>query len=70
MLFDYTGMPALMLPSGVGRNGLPVAIQIVGKPYDDALCLGMGSAFQRITEFHRRAPADTVAVDKAVAARG
>ena len=58
MIFDYTGLPALMLPSGVGRNGLPVAIQIVGKPYDDALCLSVGSVFQRATDFHRRAPAD------------
>ena len=57
MLFDYTGQPALMLPSGSGRTNLPVAIQIVGKLYDDALCLSVGSAFQRVTEFHRRVPA-------------
>ncbi|HEY4040956.1 MAG TPA: amidase [Rhodopila sp.] len=56
MIFDYTGLPALMLPSGVGRSGLPVGIQIVGKPYDDALCLSVGNAFQRATEFHRAAP--------------
>jgi aspartyl-tRNA(Asn)/glutamyl-tRNA(Gln) amidotransferase subunit A len=60
MIFDYTGLPALMLPSGVGRTGLPVAIQIVGKPYDDALCLSVGSAFQRATDWHHRAPADPV----------
>ncbi len=59
MIFDYTGLPALMLPSGAGRNGLPVAIQIVGKPYDDALCLSVGAAFQRVTDFHRRMPAGT-----------
>jgi aspartyl-tRNA(Asn)/glutamyl-tRNA(Gln) amidotransferase subunit A len=56
MIFDYTGLPALMLPAGEGRSGLPVGIQIVGKPYDDALCLSLGSAFQRATDFHRRAP--------------
>jgi aspartyl-tRNA(Asn)/glutamyl-tRNA(Gln) amidotransferase subunit A len=61
MIFDYTGLPALMLPSGTGRNGLPVAIQIVGKPYDDALCLSVGSAFQRATEFHRAAPPEPTA---------
>ncbi|MDQ0393347.1 amidase [Labrys monachus] len=58
MIFDYAGLPALMLPSGTGRTGLPVAIQIVGKPYDDALCLSLGSLFQDVTEHHRRAPAD------------
>jgi aspartyl-tRNA(Asn)/glutamyl-tRNA(Gln) amidotransferase subunit A len=58
MIFDYTGLPALMAPSGLGKTGLPVAIQIVGKPYDDALCLSVGSAFQRATDHHRRAPPD------------
>lgn len=53
MLFDMTGQPALMLPSGLGRSGLPVAIQVVGKPYDDALCLSVGSAFQHVTAFHQ-----------------
>ncbi len=56
MIFDYIGLPALMLPSGLGPSGLPVAIQIVGKPYDDALCLSLGSAFQQATAFHRMAP--------------
>jgi aspartyl-tRNA(Asn)/glutamyl-tRNA(Gln) amidotransferase subunit A len=61
MIFDYTGMPALMLPSGFGASGLPVAIQIVGKPFDDALCLRVGSAFQAATDFHLKAPPEPVA---------
>ena len=56
MIFDYTGLPALMLPSGFGRSGLPVAIQIVGKLFDDALCLSVGEAFQAVTDHHRQAP--------------
>jgi aspartyl-tRNA(Asn)/glutamyl-tRNA(Gln) amidotransferase subunit A len=59
MIFDYIGLPALMLPSGQGESGLPVGIQIVGKPYDDALCLSLGSAFQRATAFHLQAPPET-----------
>jgi aspartyl-tRNA(Asn)/glutamyl-tRNA(Gln) amidotransferase subunit A len=55
MPFDYTGQPALMLPSGLGAQGLPVAIQIVGKLFDDALCLSVGAAFQRLTGHHRNA---------------
>jgi aspartyl-tRNA(Asn)/glutamyl-tRNA(Gln) amidotransferase subunit A len=61
MIFDYTGLPALMLPSGQGSSGLPVAIQIVGKPFADALCLSLGSLFQEATEHHRRAPPDPTA---------
>jgi aspartyl-tRNA(Asn)/glutamyl-tRNA(Gln) amidotransferase subunit A len=57
MIFDVTGLPALMLPSGRGRNGLPTGIQIVGRPGDDVLCLKLGRAFQASTEFHRMMPA-------------
>lgn len=56
MIFDVTGLPALMLPSGRGRSGLPTGIQIVGRPGDDVLCLKLGRAFQAITEFHRMMP--------------
>lgn len=60
MIFDYTGQPALMLPSGRGRTGLPVAIQIVGRPYDDALCLSVGAAFQKLTDHHRAMPPEAL----------
>ncbi|WP_377297090.1 amidase [Rhizobium sp. SGZ-381] len=56
MIFDVTGLPALMLPSGFGRCGLPTGIQIVGRPHADALCLRLGSAFQEVTDFHRQLP--------------
>ncbi len=56
MLFDVTGQPALMLPAGRGRTGLPVAIQVVGRPYDDALCLSVGEAFQAATGHHLGSP--------------
>ncbi len=71
MLFDYTGQPALMLPAGFGDRGLPVAIQIVGKLFDDALCLSVGAAFQQATDFHRHAPPEPSAgVGRAMASRG
>lgn len=56
MIFDVTGLPALMLPSGVGSTGLPTGIQIVGRPGADAICLRLGRAFQEVTEFHRMMP--------------
>ncbi|WP_054159635.1 amidase [Rhizobium sp. AAP43] len=57
MIFDHTGFPALMLPSGLGRSGLPTGIQIVGRPGADALCLKAGIAFQQATSHHLNAPA-------------
>lgn len=60
MIFDVTGLPALMLPSGVGSTGLPTGIQIVGHPGGDALCLRLGHAFQQVTDFHRMMPPEDV----------
>ncbi|MBQ2263550.1 MAG: amidase [Loktanella sp.] len=56
MIWDLVGFPALMLPSGVGPSGLPLGIQIVARPYDDALCLALGAAFQGVTGHHLMQP--------------
>ncbi len=56
MIWNLTGFPALMLPSGAGRNGLPLGIQIVGRPCDDALVLSLGTAFQSATDHHMMQP--------------
>ncbi|MBB3945162.1 aspartyl-tRNA(Asn)/glutamyl-tRNA(Gln) amidotransferase subunit A [Rhizobium skierniewicense] len=56
MIFDVTGLPALMLPAGLGHTGLPTGIQIVGRPNADALCLRAGAAFQASTSHHQLSP--------------
>lgn len=56
MIWDLTGFPALMLPSGCGPHGLPLGIQIIGRPNDDALCLALGAAFQAVTSYHHMQP--------------
>ncbi|HBF31225.1 amidase [Rhizobium sp.] len=56
MIFDLTGFPALMLPSGLGGHGLPTGIQIVARPGADALCLQLGASFQAATQYHRLSP--------------
>ncbi len=47
-IFNHVGFPALMLPSGRGRNGLPIAVQLVAAPFRDGLCLSVGAALQRL----------------------
>ena len=54
MIFNFTGFPALMLPSGLGAAGLPISIQIAARPFDDALCLSAGIAFQCRTGHHKQ----------------
>jgi aspartyl-tRNA(Asn)/glutamyl-tRNA(Gln) amidotransferase subunit A len=52
---NYLGLCGLAMPSGQS-NGLPVGIQIVGKPFAEGDVLKLGKAFQDATDFHKRAP--------------
>jgi aspartyl-tRNA(Asn)/glutamyl-tRNA(Gln) amidotransferase subunit A len=54
--FNLTGAPALSVPCGRDTFGLPVGLQIVGRPYSDATVLAIGRAFQGVTEHHRALP--------------
>jgi aspartyl-tRNA(Asn)/glutamyl-tRNA(Gln) amidotransferase subunit A len=49
--------PALVLCGGFSPGGLPLGIQIVGRPFDDARVLRAGHAFQSATDWHKRHPA-------------
>lgn len=52
---NYLGLCSLAMPCGQS-GGLPVGIQIVGKPFAESDVLRLGKAFQDATDFHRRAP--------------
>jgi aspartyl-tRNA(Asn)/glutamyl-tRNA(Gln) amidotransferase subunit A len=47
--FNVTGHPALSVPVGLGRNGLPLAVQVVGRPFDEVGVLRVGRAVERMT---------------------
>jgi aspartyl-tRNA(Asn)/glutamyl-tRNA(Gln) amidotransferase subunit A len=53
---NYLGLPALAIPSGFSRNGLPIGLQLVGRPFDEATILRIGANFQRATDFHDKIP--------------
>ena len=52
---NLVGWPALSLPCGFAE-GLPVGLQVVGRPFMENLMLHVGMAFQRATNFHRQRP--------------
>lgn len=54
--FNFLGVPAVSVPCGLDPAGLPVAFQLVGRPFDEALCLRAAGAYQASTEFHRLVP--------------
>jgi aspartyl-tRNA(Asn)/glutamyl-tRNA(Gln) amidotransferase subunit A len=45
--FNGLGLPALALPCGALSDGRPLALQIVGRPFDEATVLRLGHAYQR-----------------------
>ncbi|MGB1465150.1 MAG: amidase [Alcanivorax nanhaiticus] len=49
--FNMTGQPALSVPMGLNRNGLPMGLQIVGARFDDARVLAAGHAFEQTQPF-------------------
>jgi aspartyl-tRNA(Asn)/glutamyl-tRNA(Gln) amidotransferase subunit A len=54
---NYLGLPALAIPAGATRAGLPVGMQLIGRSFEEAMLLRIGAAFQRATDFHQRLPA-------------
>ena len=54
--FDLSGHPAITLPAGFSSAGVPISMQLVGKPVaEDTLCAA-GHAFQQATDWHLRRP--------------
>jgi aspartyl-tRNA(Asn)/glutamyl-tRNA(Gln) amidotransferase subunit A len=54
--WNVTGQPVLALPNGFGRNGLPLGMQIVGRPFGETTILRIGHAYERATDWHARRP--------------
>lgn len=54
--FNATGLPALSLPCGFTRAGLPVGLQIAGRPFDECNVLRAGHAYEQATGWHERTP--------------
>lgn len=55
MAFSITGHPTLTLPVGM-IDGLPVAMQLVARAFDEVLLLRAGHAWQQHTTYHRERP--------------
>jgi len=53
---SLTGLPALNVPCGFDPDGMPIGMQIIGRPFDESTLFRAGAAFQEATDFHRREP--------------
>ena len=57
MPFSVTGFPAMSIPTGFDDRGLPLAMQIIAKPFDDSMAFRVGHAYEQSTSWHARRPA-------------
>jgi len=55
--FNGLGLPALAVPCGFARDGRPLALQVVGRPFDEATTLRLGHAYERAAGLVTRRPA-------------
>jgi aspartyl-tRNA(Asn)/glutamyl-tRNA(Gln) amidotransferase subunit A len=61
MPFNLTGNPAVSLPCGFDRDGMPLAIQLVARPGADAELLRVAAAFESARPWAERTPATVFA---------
>jgi aspartyl-tRNA(Asn)/glutamyl-tRNA(Gln) amidotransferase subunit A len=54
--FNHFGTPAMTLPCGFSREGLPIGLQIVGQAWGEPLVLSVAYAYQQSTDWHKRTP--------------
>lgn len=55
--YNLTGLPAISLPCGYDREGLPIGLQIAAKPFDEVTLLRAAHAYERTHEWKDRMPA-------------
>ena len=54
--FNLTGFPAVSVPCGFTRGGLPMGFQLAAKPFEEATLLRIAHAYEQATEWHKQRP--------------
>jgi len=53
---NYVDLPGITVPCGLTRTGLPVGLQILGRPADEAAVVSLGAAFEKVSGWNGRTP--------------
>jgi aspartyl-tRNA(Asn)/glutamyl-tRNA(Gln) amidotransferase subunit A len=54
--WDAVGNPVLAVPMALNEDGLPLSLQIAGRPFDERRLISIATAYQRQTDWHERMP--------------
>lgn len=54
---NLAGIPAISIPAGFDKRGLPVGLQIIGQYFDESRLLNVAHRYQQVTDWHRQMPA-------------
>jgi aspartyl-tRNA(Asn)/glutamyl-tRNA(Gln) amidotransferase subunit A len=53
---NLAGVPAISIPCGFNRKGLPIGLQIIGPPFDEETIFRIAYTFEQNTDWHKRKP--------------
>ena len=53
---NLAGLPALCVPTGLGRNGLPTSLQFLGRAFSEATLIALADRYQQATDWHLKRP--------------
>jgi aspartyl-tRNA(Asn)/glutamyl-tRNA(Gln) amidotransferase subunit A len=51
---NLAGIPGISLPCGLTQTGLPIGLQLLGKPFDEETLLQVAFAYEQATDWHKR----------------
>ena len=54
--YNITGFPAISVPCGFSAEGMPIGLQLAGRPFDEETVLRAAHAYEQSTEWHSRRP--------------
>ena len=57
---NFTGLPAISIPCGFTRDGLPVGLQLIGRAFDEATLLRIAFSYERANDWRARHPGASI----------
>jgi len=54
---NLAGIPGMSVPCGFTKSGLPIGMQLLGRPFDELTLFQIGYGYQRLTDWHKKRPA-------------